>query len=224
MGGELDLITDRGLISFPIAGVFYDYSSSQGSALFSQSVYQSYWSDKNITALSLILEPGVDVDLTAQELREDLAGGQKLLIRPNQAIRQETLQIFERTFTITASLQIMTTLVAFVGILSALMTLQMDKKRQIGVLRSSGFDRKTIVDFGDAGNRINGDSGWVDRFTDRVCPLTNFDLYHQQALVWLDASNEFECKSLCAGSSIGNCCFPIGRDNTHLANTKTKSS
>jgi len=143
-GGELDLFTDQGLISFPIAGVYYDYSSSQGSALFAQVIYQEYWSDENITALSLLLEPGMDVDLTAQKLREDLAGGQRLLIRPNQAIRQETLDIFERTFTITASLQIMTTFVAFIGILSALMTLQIDKKRQLGVLRALGLTGRQL--------------------------------------------------------------------------------
>ncbi len=143
-GGALELYTDQGLISFPVAGVFYDYSSSQGSALFAQAVYQDYWPDTNIAALSLILEPGIDVEHTAQKLREDLAGGQNLLIRPNQSIRQETLDIFERTFTITASLQIMTTLVAFIGILSALMTLQMDKKRQLGVLRALGLTGKQL--------------------------------------------------------------------------------
>jgi putative ABC transport system permease protein len=143
-GGELALYTEQGLISFPIAGVIYDYSSSQGSALFAQIIYQEYWPDENIAALSLILEPGMDVDLTAQKIKEYLAGGQRLLIRPNQAIRQETLDIFERTFAITTSLQIMTTIVAFIGILSALMNLQLDKKRQLGILRALGLTGKQL--------------------------------------------------------------------------------
>jgi putative ABC transport system permease protein len=143
-GGELQLITDRGLVAFPIAGVFYDYSSSQGSALFAQKTYQEYWSDENISAASLILKPGIDVDATTQSLKETFSGGQRLLIRPNQALKRETLEIFDRTFAITATLQFMTTIVAFIGVLSAIMTLQIDKQRQVGILRALGLTARQL--------------------------------------------------------------------------------
>lgn len=143
-GGKLELYTDRGLESFPIVGVFYDYSSSQGSALFAQNTYQNYWSDETVTAISLLLDPGVDVNAMTQQLKIALSGRQKLLIRANQTLRNETLEIFDRTFAITATLQLMTTIVAFIGVLSAIMTLQIDKKRQVGILRALGLTARQL--------------------------------------------------------------------------------
>jgi putative ABC transport system permease protein len=138
-GDELRLYTDRGLISFPVAGVYYDYSSTQGRAILSRQVYRDNWEDGEISAASLVLEPGVDLEKTNRELQERLGTVQQLQIRPNQALRRETLVIFDRTFAITSTLQIMTTVVAFVGVLSAMLSLQLEKRRQIGILRAVGL-------------------------------------------------------------------------------------
>jgi len=67
-----------------------------------------------------------------------------LVIRSNQELRKETLNVFERTFTITWSLQVVTVVVAFVGILSAMMSLEIEKRRQYGILRAVGFTGKQI--------------------------------------------------------------------------------
>jgi putative ABC transport system permease protein len=69
---------------------------------------------------------------------------QNLLIRPNQALRADTLDIFDRTFAITGALQLMTIIVAFVGILSAMMSLQLDKQRQRGILKAIGTTSRQI--------------------------------------------------------------------------------
>ena len=42
-GGSLTLNTDRGPQAFPIAGIYRDYSSSQGIAMMDAAVYRSYW-------------------------------------------------------------------------------------------------------------------------------------------------------------------------------------
>lgn len=143
-GAELDLYTGRGPVSFPVVGVYHDYSSTQGTALFALDTYRRYWKDGNVAAASLTLKPGADPEDTARDLQETLAGTQSLLIRPNQVLRRETMIIFDRTFAITGTLQVMTTVVAFTGVLSAMMSHQLDKKRQMGILRAVGLSGQQL--------------------------------------------------------------------------------
>jgi len=141
---EIELNTDRGPHTFPVAGIYYDYSSTQGNAILEMSVYRQFWDDTRITAAALVLEPGQDPETVTQDLQTHLANIQTLLIRPNQALRAETLAIFDRTFAITGALQVMTTVVAFVGVLSAMMSLQLDKRRQLGILRAIGLTARQL--------------------------------------------------------------------------------
>lgn len=143
-GGVLSLYTPQGLQDFPIAGIYYDYTSSSGNLIMSLDVYRRIWQDEAVTAIALILEPGQDVDQVAEALEKDLGEIQRLLVRPNQALRTETMEIFDRTFAITGALQLMTTFVAFVGVLSAMMSLQLDKKRQLGILRAVGLTTRQL--------------------------------------------------------------------------------
>ncbi len=143
-GGKLTLYTELGPVTFPVAGIFYDYASSQGYAILSLDVYQRYWKDEQIAAAALLLEDGEDVQEKTDELKQALAGLQKLQIRPNQALRQDTLAIFDRTFAITGALQLMTVIVAFVGIMSAMMSLQLDKQRQHGILKAIGTTSRQL--------------------------------------------------------------------------------
>ncbi len=61
------------------------------------------------------------------------------MIRSNRSLRLASLEIFDRTFTITTVLHFLTTAVAVVGVLSALMALQLERARELGVLRAIGF-------------------------------------------------------------------------------------
>jgi putative ABC transport system permease protein len=143
-GAEIALYTDRGLHSFPVAGIYYDYASTQGNAILSLNTYRQYWDDENIAAAALILKPNADVESLTQDLQTKLAPIQTLRIRPNQSLRADTLEVFERTFTITAALQLMATAVAFIGVLSAMMSLQIDKQRQFGILRAIGLTARQL--------------------------------------------------------------------------------
>ena len=138
-GAKITLHTDGGSKEFPVAGVYYDYASTQGTVLMALPVYRKNWNDPAITALALRLSPGVDVDMTVQQIQEALANQQELLVRSNRALREEALVVFDRTFAITGALQLLATIVAFIGVLSALLSLELERQRELGILRSIGL-------------------------------------------------------------------------------------
>ncbi len=142
-GDRLRLRTDRGEQDFPIAGVYYDYTSDRGVIQLAYHTYRTYWDDPQISSLALYAEPGVHVDALVQTLRER-GTGHELVINSNRGLRTETMAIFDRTFAITAVLQLLATIVAFIGILSALMALQLERARELGMLRANGLTPRQV--------------------------------------------------------------------------------
>jgi putative ABC transport system permease protein len=138
-GDTITLLTDRGERIFPIAAVFYDYGSDQGVVMMSLATYQATWDDRAISSLGLYAAPGVAIDPLIQQLRSTIGAEQVITIRSNRALRETSLAIFDRTFAITTVLQLLATIVAFVGILSALMALQLERTRELGMLRANGL-------------------------------------------------------------------------------------
>ena len=140
-GAHVTLFTDRGPRAFPVAGIYRDYSSSQGVVMMSLDLYRAYWDDPTVTAIALNLTPDVDTDGVVKGLMARLAeiSGSGALVRPNAALRSEALAVFDRAFAITGALQTLAAIVAFIGVLSALLSLQLERTRELGVLRAIGL-------------------------------------------------------------------------------------
>jgi putative ABC transport system permease protein len=136
-GAILRLPTDTGLRSFQVVGVYSDYASDQGLVLMSGKTYARFWRDPLLSGFSVNLAPGIDPDQAIPRLRA-AEGSATLFIQSNRALKKISLDIFDRTFRITAVLRLLAGLVAFIGVLSALMALQLERARELGVLRANG--------------------------------------------------------------------------------------
>jgi len=143
-GGELRLFTGQGWRDFPVIGIYYDYASSEGTVFMALNIYNTYWQDEALTALALRLAPGVSAEVVTRELQDALAGRQQLLIRPNADLRRDIMVVFDRTFAITVALRMLATGVAFIGVLNALLLLQMEKQREVGILRALGLTGRQL--------------------------------------------------------------------------------
>ena len=138
-GGTLDLLTPAGWQSFPIAGIYADYASTRGTVRMSLDVYRRLWKDDRLNGVALFLAPNADPDAVTADLRAQLTEFPNVQVNPSGALREGALVIFERTFAITTAMQLVTTLVAFIGVLSSLLALQLEKRREMGILRSLGL-------------------------------------------------------------------------------------
>ena len=139
VGDAVELFTDEGPREFEVRGVYYDYGSDLGAILTSRSTYTRHYDDRGYSGLALYTDANTDVDALIEDLRQEAAGLQDVIIQSNQALRAASMEIFDRTFTITVVLRLLTVIVAFIGVLSALMALQLERSREFGVMRAGGM-------------------------------------------------------------------------------------
>lgn len=138
-GGSLALLTPQGWQSFPIAGIYADYASTRGTVRMSLDVYRRLWDDDHLNGMAVFLAPGADIDAVTAELRAGLTDFPDIQVNPSGVLRREALVVFDRTFAITSAMQLITTLVAFIGVLSSLLAVQLEKAREMGILRALGL-------------------------------------------------------------------------------------
>jgi putative ABC transport system permease protein len=139
IGSSLQLKTDAGMRDFKIAGIYYDYASDQGLVTIHYSHFQKYWNTRGFSGISVFVDEGFSITKVKNEIQSLETGGQQLLVRTYKFLRDSSVEIFDRTFIIANVLQILSVIVAFVGILSSLMSLQLERKRELGILRANGF-------------------------------------------------------------------------------------
>ncbi len=139
-GGQVTLLTDTGQETFPVVGIFYDYTSDRGTVLMAERTYREFWRDETISSLAVFLEPGSDLAASASSVRSALSGS-GLQVQENRSLRDQALQIFDRTFLITSALRLLAVIVAFIGVLSATLALMLDRRREFATMQALGLDR-----------------------------------------------------------------------------------
>lgn len=137
----ITLPTAAGPRTFDVLGVFYDYASDQGSIFIDDDLYANLWDDPQVSAVGLFAEPGQDADAVIAAIQAALGARPDVLLQSNEALRRSSLEIFDRTFAITSALRLLAIIVAFIGVLSALMSLQLERGRELGTLRATGMTR-----------------------------------------------------------------------------------
>jgi putative ABC transport system permease protein len=138
-GDIIKLKTDEGYKDFKVAGIYYDYTSDKGFVSIEYSVFQRYWKSKGLSGIAVFIKNEGDAN-TVKDMINSLAGDNvELIIRSNKFLRDSSIQIFDRTFIVAKVLQLLSVVVAFIGILSTLMSLQLERNKETGVLRALGL-------------------------------------------------------------------------------------
>ncbi len=154
-GDRITLPTDHGPRQFEVAATFQSFDINASGIMMSRSTYARHFRDASIDSLGLYLADGTDVDAVVEEIERLSEGWQQLYISSNAGLRDESLRIFDRTFVITDVLYWLTLGVAFIGILSAMLALQLERAREFGTLRALGMTP------GQVGGMITAQTGAI---------------------------------------------------------------
>ncbi len=144
VGDRLVLNTDLGERAFRIATVYYDYSSDQGVVVLDRSTFRKYYGDRPPRSLAVYLKKGPDPDRVRSEILAGLPPQSRLFVHTNASLRKEVLRIFDNTFTITYALEIIAVAVAILGVATTLVTLILDRKAELALLRWAGAEQWQI--------------------------------------------------------------------------------
>ncbi len=143
IGETIFIYTDVGEKDFQVLGIFYDYTPSQGMIAMHEKLYSESWDERSPSRLTLYSDNTNPALL--EDIRNNLSAYEQIAIFPNQQIQEITLNIFDRTFAITGVLRVLAIVIAFIGVLSALMALLLERGKEFATLRATGMTPTQII-------------------------------------------------------------------------------
>jgi putative ABC transport system permease protein len=136
-GDRITLPLGASNATLTVAGIYYDYSSSQGYVIVDNSTLRKYLPDQPATNVAVYLKPGADLHTVERELRLRTAGLGVNITR-NSDLRRISLEVFDRTFTVTWGLEAVAIIVAMLGAANSLLAVVLDRRRELGMLKYLG--------------------------------------------------------------------------------------
>lgn len=141
---KIKLLTDKGEITFTIVGVYKDYASEQGGIVMNRRVFDKHWNLSGYSGLGIYSSKS----LSLQTLENHMAQHEALIdltaVSSDDLFRQ-SLEVFDRTFLITNLLKFISIVVAFIGIVGALLAQQLERSQEYGIYRALGLSRTEIL-------------------------------------------------------------------------------
>ncbi|MEO8372276.1 MAG: ABC transporter permease [Candidatus Solibacter sp.] len=136
-GDRLSIPMGEHNVIMTVAGIYYEYSSSQGYIILDRGTLLKYLPGQPPTNAALYLSPGVDRDAVLRDVQLRTADF-GVSAAPNQTLRRGAIEIFDRTFAITWALEAVAVVVAMLGAANSLLALVLDRRRELGLLRYLG--------------------------------------------------------------------------------------
>jgi putative ABC transport system permease protein len=143
IGQKILLRADQGELPFEVIAIYADYSGDQGHLAMSRQNYQRYWLDLGYSGIGVYAGEGTDLKQLESRISKLLTAQQS--VKSDQEIYKASMEVFEQTFTITETLRWLSAAIAFVGVFSALMALQFERTRQLGILRAIGITSRQLT-------------------------------------------------------------------------------
>jgi putative ABC transport system permease protein len=143
-GDVLQLPTPQGERPFRVAAVYYDYATDRGVVIMDRPTFTKYFGELPPSGVAAYLREGADPERVRAEMLEMLDEGHRAFIFSNQTLRREILVVFDSTFAITYALELIAIVVAMLGVAGTLLTLVLERRRELSLLRLTGADRRQV--------------------------------------------------------------------------------
>ena len=129
---------------FTVAGIWRDYARQHGTVIIERELYMALSGDRNANDAALYLQAGADVKALEAAVRAAIPGAANLEFGEPGAIRERSLNVFDRTFAVTYALEAAAVIIGLFGLSSSFGALVLARSREFGMLRHVGMTRREI--------------------------------------------------------------------------------
>jgi putative ABC transport system permease protein len=158
-GSTVKLSTPSGERAFEVYAVVLDYSSDQGWMMIDRKWFLEDWHDEQIDEVDLFFAPEFanagspgthpasdqDRDALVNIVRGRLSGMQSLFVTLHDGLRKQLRAVAVNIFAIAKAPELITLLVAIMGVIGTMLAAVIDRIREIGMLRAIGATRRQVV-------------------------------------------------------------------------------
>ncbi|MDA0692151.1 MAG: FtsX-like permease family protein [Nitrospinae bacterium] len=137
-GDRLHLTTPGGPLDVEIIAVYFDYSRERGYIILDRTTFLKYYQDPAINSFIIYLADKNQLTNVRKNVLNTIGKDYQLVIRSNAELKKDVLDVFDRTFAITYALEIIAIGVAVLGLFNTLISLILERKREVGILRFLG--------------------------------------------------------------------------------------
>jgi putative ABC transport system permease protein len=145
VGQSITLNTPKGPVAFPVRATIVDYTSGTGAAFLDRKHFLAHWQEDSADSVAVFAAPGEDLDAVSSRIVAALGGGGSIFVTKTAAIRSQIGDALKNTFSITGSLELITLLIALMGVIGTMAAAVIDRSREIGMLRAIGATRRQVA-------------------------------------------------------------------------------
>jgi len=143
-GDRLTLNTPGGPLEMEIVAVYFDYTQERGYIVIDRTTYLNYYHDPDVNSFMVFLEDRERLQEVRREIIRTLGSVRPIKVTSNRELQKEILDIFDKTFAVTYSLEIIGVAVAVLGLFNTLISLIIERRREIGILRFIGAFQEQV--------------------------------------------------------------------------------
>jgi putative ABC transport system permease protein len=145
LGGTVTLPLGGRPRPFRVAGVWRDYARTFGAVVISLPAYVAATGDRSATEGSVWLDGRLPAATVEAGLRACFSRGDSLEIMSSSAVRERSLQIFDRAFAITYALEAIAVVIGLTGVSFAAGSTALARRSEFGMLRHIGMLRRQVI-------------------------------------------------------------------------------
>lgn len=130
-------------LTLPVLGIYGDYGNPVGQVVLTEDLFRSLFPDVPVQQFGMRVDPG-RVDALRERLRTNAGVAESAMI-DQAAVKAASIAVFERTFTVTSALNVLTLAVAGFAILMSLLTLAAMRLPQLAPVWALGLTRRRLA-------------------------------------------------------------------------------
>lgn len=145
VGDVFEVKTPTGVHPWKVGAVIIDYTSDQGSIIIERSHFTRQFNDDQVDSYHLYVDDPSKIETVRQRVTERFGKSFDLYVLSNSELRDEAMNLVGSAFKVTWAMEVVSVLLALLGIINTLLAAVLDRTREIGLLRAIGADRRHVL-------------------------------------------------------------------------------